>query len=293
MEKIKIEELSDFSVKQILDCGQIFRYFLLDDKNAVIISKDKFAVVKEYGANATVYTDDKNYFYNYFDLNNDYGVIKNELKKDEFLAPCCKACYGIRILKQDFFEMLVSFIISANNNIPRIKKSVNYLSERFGKKYCVKCGELDDFLCDICEVKNGVVTYYAFPTLQELKRATIEDFVDAGLGYRAVQLYDTIQKITENDLIAFKKKSNKDKFEWLLSLKGVGEKVANCVMLFAEGDTTSFPVDTWINKVYNDITRTKNTNRKEIEKILKNKYGKYSGYAQQYFFYYYRNFVKK
>lgn len=290
---IEITDLKDFSIQQILDCGQVFRYQLIDKNTAVVLTKDKIAYIKESEKSCQIFTNDREYFENYFDLKTDYGKIKTELKKDEFLRPCCETCYGIRILKQDFFEMLVSFIISANNNIERIKKSVNYLSKNFGKKCVATFSNLQNFESDLCKIDNNKIEYFAFPTLEELKRATVEDFKKAGLGYRAEQLYSTIQNLKAMDIKLFHSKSNEEKYNWLLKLKGVGEKVANCVMLFSEGDMTSFPVDTWINKVYNDITKSQNNNRKEIEKNLKNKYKNYSGYAQQYFFYYYRKFKNK
>ena len=140
----------------------------------------------------------------------------------------------------------------------------------------------------LCEVKNGVIEYYAFPTLDQLKRATVKDYVEAGLGYRAEYMYDTIQKLTHQDLKDFEKLGSDEKLQFLLNLKGVGEKVAHCILLFACHDTTRFPVDTWINKVYNDLTNTNSTNRKLISKELTSRYGNLSGYAQQYFFYYYR-----
>lgn len=290
---IEINNLRDFSIKQILDCGQVFRYQLIDQNTAIVVANNKLAYIKESEKSCQIFSNDKEYFENYFDLKTDYQKIKNELKKDEFLRPCCECCYGIRILRQDFFEMLVSFIISANNNIERIKKSVNYLSKNFGQKCVASFSNVQDFEGDLCKIKNSKIEYYAFPTLEELQRATIEDLKNAGLGYRAEQLHFTIQNLQEKDIKNFKAKSNEEKYNWLMTLKGVGEKVANCIMLFSESDMSAFPVDTWINKVYNDITNTQNNNRKEIEKNLKNRYKNYSGYAQQYFFYYYRKFKNK
>ena len=292
MQKLVVKNTKDFSIKQILDCGQIFRYYLLTDKLAVVISSEKLAVVKENVNNVEIFAKDIKYFEQYFDLQTDYNKIKKELSKDKFLKPCCESCYGIRILKQDFFEMLISFMISANNNISRIKKSVNLLSKKFGKQYKIELPNFIDCETDLFVCKNGEVAYYSFPTLEELKNASVQDFIDVGLGYRAEQMYETVHKLTQSDIENFKKKSNKEKYRWLLSLKGVGEKVANCIMLFSESDTTSFPVDTWINKVYNDITKTNTQNRKEIECELKSRYKNLSGYVQQYFFYYYRNFKK-
>ena len=140
----------------------------------------------------------------------------------------------------------------------------------------------------LSNVVDDSVEYYAFPTLSQLKKASIDDYVKAGLGYRADYMYDTIQKLTEQELNNVKDLIGDEKLQFLLNLKGVGEKVAHCILLFACHDTTRFPVDTWINKVYNDLTHTSTTNRKAISKDLTNRYGNLSGYAQQYFFYYYR-----
>lgn len=290
IDEIVITDTKDFSIKQILDCGQVFRYYLFDDNNAVVISNDKIAWIKQSENIAEIFTKDIEYFEKYFDLTTNYGKIKRELEKDEFLKPCCKNCYGVRILKQNFFETLVSFMISANNNISRIKKSVNILARKFGKKCEVFFENFPDMNTDLFESKGGTIYYYAFPDLLQLKNATVLDFQNAGLGYRATQMYETIQNLTNSDIQNFELKTREDKYKWLLNLKGVGEKVANCIMLFSQSDMSSFPVDTWINKVYNDITKTQSKNRKEIEAELKSRYKNLSGYAQQYFFYYYRNF---
>jgi len=264
--KIRIKDLSQFNIVQILECGQIFR-FEINGNCASVFSLDKFAKVKTYNDRVEIETNDVEYFINFFDLDNDYSNIKTKLKEDVFLCKAVDYGYGIRILKNNFFEMLVSFIISANNNISRIKKSIQILCEKFGK---------------------NMGKYFAFPTLTELKKATIQDFKNAGLGYRAEQLYFTIQNLTQNQIDDIYTKSEEEQFKFLVSLKGVGEKVANCVMLFGLGVMNSFPVDTWINKVYNKLTNTVSTNRKKITKELTARYGNLSGYAQQYFFYYFR-----
>ncbi len=267
---IVIDDLSDFNILHILDCGQIFRYSI-DGENAVIYSKDIKIEVKKVGDTVQIVSNNLDYAENFFDLKTNYKKIKNFLNSFEILTPAIKFGYGIRILNNDLFEMIVEFIISANNNIPRIKKSIEYLCEHFGKN-------LGD--------------YYAFPSLLDLKKASVEDYKKAGLGYRAEQLFDTINKLSQTDLDAFYEKNNDDKRKFLLSLKGIGPKVCNCIMLFACHDTESFPVDTWIKKVYNDITKENENNAKIIERKLKDMFKDYSGYAQQYFFYYYRENFK-
>lgn len=265
-DKIIIEDLKDFNVSQILDCGQIFRYSIIGN-TALVYSQDKKATIKTQDKKAEIITKDVDYFINFFDLKTDYSKIKNKLNKDKFLKPAITFGYGIRILNNDAYEMLVSFIISANNNISRIKKSIDYLCTNFGKNM----GE-----------------YFAFPTLNELKKASVDDYCKAGLGYRAAQMFETIQKLTENDIQNLKQMPRDEQFKFLVSLKGIGEKVANCIMLFGLGVKDVFPVDTWINKVYNKLTNTNSTDRKRITKELTEKYGNLSGYAQQYVYYYFR-----
>jgi len=264
--KIIIEDLSEFNINQILECGQIFR-FNINGNIATVCSADKFAKIYTYENRVEIQTSHIKYFINFFDLEKDYSLIKTKLKKDSFLSPAVDYGYGIRILNNDAYEMIISFIISANNNISRIKRSIEYLCEKFGKNM----GE-----------------YFAFPTLNELKSASVQDFKNAGLGYRAEYLFETVQSLTTQQIKNLKKLSTQEQFNFLVSLKGIGEKVANCIMLFGLGVKNVFPVDTWINKVYNNITNSIQTNRKLITKELTQRYGKLSGYAQQYFFYYYR-----
>ena len=284
--KIIVNDLSQFNIQQILDCGQIFRYYINGDV-AEVVSTDKYAKIITYVDRVEIETDDVNYFVNFFDLDRDYNAIKHTLKIDKFLSPCIKFGYGIRILNQDLFEMIVSFIISANNNIKRIKNSLNYLSQKFGSKLKTN---VKDCCVDspLTRCENGV-EFYAFPTLSQLKTASVKDFIDAGLGYRAQYMYDTIQGLNLEDLDRFKHLNDDEQYEFLLSLKGIGEKVAHCILLFSMHQTSVFPVDTWINKVYNDLTNTNTTNRKLISRELTDRYKELSGYAQQYFFYYYRS----
>ena len=291
-DRIEILDLQEFNINQIFDCGQIFRYIIFANK-AIVVTKNHFAFLKESKDRIEIITKDVDHFERFFDLDTNYEKIKQELKKDDFLRPCCDFGYGIRLLKQDIFEMIVSFIVSANNNIKRIKNSLNYLAKNFGSKILLD-GDYSNFIIDdntktgLVEYENNKFFYYAFPTLIQLKKATVEDYVKAGLGYRAEQMYKTIQFLKEEDIKSFTTKTNEEQFKFLLSLTGVGEKVANCIMLFTGLNMKSFPVDTWINKVYNKINNTSITDRKRIERELTDRYGELSGYAQQYFFYFYR-----
>ncbi len=265
--KLIIDNPADFDVVQTLNCGQIFRY-VIDANSAVVFSKDKCANISFSPAKIEILSNDVDYFYHFFDLDRDYSKIKRTLEKDEFLRPAIKYGYGIRILNNDLFEMIVSFIISANNNIGRIKKSIEYLCRHFG---------------------SNMGNYHAFPTLAQLKKASVKDYQSAGLGYRAEQMAETISRLTEKEIESLNSMTPSEQRNFLISLKGVGEKVANCIMLFGLGVKSVFPVDTWINKVYNALTNTQQKNRKLITEELYARYGELSGYAQQYFFYYYRD----
>ncbi len=252
-----------FSVFQTLTCGQVFRYKQISKDEFQIISRDKICFLSQKDDNVTLKTEHLEYFKKYFDLDRDYGNIVDTLMSFDELKVPVEFGKGIRILKQDFYETVISFIISANNNIKRIQKIIETLCEKAGDK-------MDGF--------------YAFPTAEQLQKFSIEDFKIMGLGYRAPYLYETCRIIDEvtDDIIS-------SKTEWaqkkLLSLKGIGPKVANCILLFGLSRTDSYPVDTWIFKA--NRTDELNTEKKVCDYYSK-RYGKYAGFAQQYIFFHAR-----
>ena len=258
-----------FDIKSILDSGQMFRYRFENDAY-IVQSCDKVAKICKIDDQKWVLSSKNlNYFANFFAFNTNYDIILTELSKFKFMAPALKYSCGVRILKQEPLETLISFIISANNNISRIKKSVNYICEHFGKK-------LDE---------GG----FAFPTLDELKKISEHDFVLAGTGYRAPYLVKTIKMLCDGfDLNALKELSTDEAKLRLLTLPGVGPKVADCVLLFGLGHKRVFPVDTWIAKVYNDYFDKNEKNRKKMRENLCKTFGDLAGIAQQYLFYYTR-----
>jgi N-glycosylase/DNA lyase len=186
---------------------------------------------------------------------------------------------GIRILNQDLWETIISFIISANNNIPRIKGIIERLSKNYGDEI----------------VWNGK-SYYTFPTANQLKNVTVEEFRKLGLGFRDVRVYETTHKILNKEIDFSILSKEEDTFkvrEKLLTLSGVGPKVADCILLFSTLKRFDvFPVDVWVRRVMNDLyikneDETK-VSKKEIEKLAKEKFGDLSGLAQQYLFYWRR-----
>ena len=218
---------------------------------------------------------------NYFDLTRNYEEIKDKLSKiDEHLARSIKYGSGIRILNKDLWETIISLIISANNNIPRIKGIINRISKNYGEK-----------------IEWNGKEYYTFPTVEELSKASVEELRAWGLGFRDVRVYETTRKILEKqvDLEELHKEKDTQKVrDILLTLDGVGPKVADCILLFSTLKRFDvFPIDVWVRRVMNELyikneDETK-VSKKEIEKLAKEKYGNLEGIAQQYLFFWKRD----
>ena len=216
----------------------------------------------------------------YFDLKRDYKKIKEELSKiDENMKTSIEYGKGIRILNQDLWETIISFIISANNNIPRIKGIIEKLSKKYGK-----------------ELEFEGKKYYTFPTPKELENVTVEDYRSLGLGFRDIRLYETTKMILEKKVDLQELRKNPNTFEVrekLLTLSGVGPKVADCILLFSDLKRFEvFPIDVWVRRVMNDLyiknpDETK-VSKKQIEKIANEKFGSFAGLAQQYLLYWRR-----
>ena len=283
-QKYILKDISSFEPKHIFECGQCFRWNEELDKsytgvvgnNVINVEKvDNTIVFSSFGGDNL-----KEIVTNYFDMNRDYEKIKKELAEiDEYLANSIQYGSGIRILNQDLWETIISFIISANNNIPRIKGIIERLSKKYGNKIEWRGKE-----------------YYTFPTVEELSKATIEDLRSLGLGFRDVRVYETTRKILnkEVDLEKLHKEADTQKVrDILLTLDGVGPKVADCILLFSTLKRFDvFPIDVWVRRVMNELyikneDETK-VNKKEIEKLAKEKYGALEGLAQQYLFYWKR-----
>lgn len=269
--KLIIYSKEEFNLTHILECGQVFSY-KKNDSSYEVYSKDKRAIANENDKYIEIISNDIEYFENYFDLNTNYSVIKKQLiKSHNYLKEAIIFGSGIRILKQDPFETIISFIISANNNIKRIQKILFAIRERFGKN-------------------KG--DYFAFPTIKQLQKASEQDFKNLGAGYRAKYLVNACKYLSESLINKMKLLNTHDLNIELLKIMGVGQKVADCIMLFAFGKQDVFPVDTWIEKVYNTYYEEEH-NRKNIRLSLLQKFGNYSGYAQQYFFYSQRSNIIK
>lgn len=269
-DNIEVFDANTFEPESILTSGQLFRFGLLENGDWWVETGENRAEITKIGDNHyKILTSNPKFFVNYFDFLTNYDIILERLGKFEMLRPALDYGKGVRLLRQPLVEVIINFIISANNNIPRIRKSVTGICERFGSK-----------------TDWG----FAFPTLEQLSQATEQDFTDLGCGYRAPYLVDTIKRLGSEEILENLRNtdSTENARQILLSLKGVGPKVADCILLFGLNRYDVFPVDTWINKVYTDDFGGMETNRKKIAQWFVEQFGLDSGYCQQYLFYYKR-----
>ena len=261
---ILVKGNSDFDVKQTMECGQVFRYKVQDFGYTVYSLDQKADIYCQ--EDIKIFTNNKKYFINYFDFCTNYDRIKSSLEANPILKDAVSYGKGIRILNSDPLEMIIQFIISQNNNIPRIRTIIERICEAYGEN-------------------NG--DYYAFPTLEQLKSIPLEFFTNIKCGYRDRYLYESIQMISDGivDIEKIKSMSTIEARAELMKLKGVGRKVADCILLFGFRRTDVFPTDTWVVKAYNHIYGTNESNAIKISNHFVSVFGDLSGFAQQYLFY--------
>lgn len=283
-QKYILKKQDSLELKDIFECGQCFRWNEENDGSYTGIIKNAIINVKKENGNV-VFTGKcegniKELVDDYFDLDRNYEEIKQKLSNvDEYLKTSIEYGKGIRILNQDLWETIISFIISANNNIPRIKGIIERLSQKYGN-----------------EIEWNGKKYYTFPTPEQLRNVTVEDYRKLGLGFRDVRLYETTKMILNNEIDLEKLRNNPNTQEVrneLLKLSGVGPKVADCILLFSDLKRFDvFPIDVWVRRVMNDLyikedDETK-VSKKTIEKLAYEKFGDLMGLAQQYLFYWRR-----
>lgn len=257
-----------FNVKDTLECGQVFRYKKTDEATYGVYSLDKYAELKTVNGVVEVYADDKAYFWHYFDLDADYGA---KVAKISAISPLMSttANYGkgIRILNQDLYEMIFSFIISANNNIKRIQLIIERMCNGLGS-----------------DTPYGK----AFPTIKSMAEATVEFYKQIGAGYRDKYLLDTAKRLVNYDLSNLSSMQSPAARKELLTFLGVGPKVADCILLFGMHRGDVFPVDTWLKKVYHAYFENGHKDS-EISQYFCELFGEDAGLCQQYLFYYQRS----
>lgn len=258
----------DFDPVHTFECGQCFRWNASDDdpREYTGIVGDKVCCVR---GNRVFCPDSDNAFWeNYFCTDIDYGKIKAELsEKDENLRLGTEYGHGIRILRQDIWETTVSFIISANNNIPRIKRIIETLSREFGKR-------IDD-------------EHYSFPTAARLAELDVSELACLKAGYRDKYIMDAAEKVAggEVDIDALPEMTTDDAKRELMKIKGIGGKVADCILLFSMSRYEVFPKDVWIKWVISELYGVPEN---AIDAFVSEKFGGLAGYAQQYLYYYAR-----
>lgn len=277
--QIVIKNMMDFEPKHIFECGQAFRWHVEEDDSYTAIHKSKVINVKRDGKDIifsnTNMEDFENIWYDYFDLGRDYGEIKKELSKDPILNEAIKFGEGIRILNQEPYETTISFIISANNQIPRIKRSIELISQNYGESIGSYNGK----------------EYFSFPSPEIL--ASIDERELEGnckVGYRAKYIVNTSKMIKnkEIDLDKLFQLPTETAKEILMRLPGVGPKVSNCILLFSLNKNEAFPVDVWVKRIMESLYFKENTSTKKISAYAEENFGSLGGFAQQYLFYYAR-----
>ncbi|WP_024613888.1 DNA glycosylase [Clostridium sp. Ade.TY] len=281
--KVILEGVKNFNIKQILECGQCFRWEKKSELDYIVIAYGRVIEVVQDGDKVTILNSNKedfdNIWFTYFDLERDYSKIKEELSKDEILKKSVDFGYGIRLLNQDPFELVISFIISARNSIPSIKKTIKKISERWGEKV----------------EYNGEV-FYTFPTPQMLKDATEDEIRETGASFRSKYIVDTVARINEDlennegiyNLDRITSLADDDCHTALQEFKGVGAKVADCIMLFSMSKYSAFPVDVWVKRAMMHFYNAEEGSLNKIRIFARDKFKNLSGFAQQYLFYYAR-----
>lgn len=273
---IILEDVKSFDLINTFECGQCFRWNYENDGFSGVALGEYLHICNADGK--IIFKDTsldtfKRVWWNYFDFERDYEKIKAELSQDSVLKTAIDFGGGIRILNQDAFECLISFIISASNNIPRIKKIIELLCLNFGEEFS----------------KNGN-TYHKFPSADILSKLSLEDLSVIKAGFRDKYILAAAKSVKSGqiDLDSLQNASFEYAKSQLLRLPGVGEKVASCILLFGLGKHEGFPVDVWVKRImeycYFDNEQTKET----ISEFAKDKFGTYRGFAQQYLFYWAR-----
>lgn len=275
--KIIVEDVKDFNPVHIFECGQCFRWLREQDGSYTGVAKGKAVNVKYNKGNLEISNstvdDFMNIWYEYFDLGRDYSEIKTELAKDEVMKKAIEFGYGIRILKQDIWETLISFIISANNRIPMIMKVVAAISKVYGD-----------------EVTLAGKSYYTFPNIDRLADASLQQLEVCRGGFRCKYIIKTANDIRDGkvDLYALGNMETDKARSELTKLAGVGNKVADCTLLYSGTKYDVFPTDVWVKRVMEELYFKREASLKEIQNFSREYFGELAGFAQQYLFYYAR-----
>ena len=302
-----------FRLNQIARSGQCFRMLPLETGGYSVISSGRYLEVredlstkpnKEAAVSFTCEEKDLDFWLHYFDLDTDYQIFLDSIRsEDSYLRTAGTVGYGIRILRQDLWEMIITFILSQQKTIPAIRQAVELLSLRYGTP--IKSFESDESPEASLSVRQACPTVYAFPTPEQLSQASLEDLQSLKLGYRAKYIVKITQDVCTGafDLPLLLSMDYSHSLDYVKQFYGIGEKVANCICLFGLHHIDAFPVDTWIQKILmaeyfpRHPRRYKKLPKSRLyEAIIADHFSCYQGYAgvmQQYIFYYERERMGK
>ncbi|MBS1266412.1 MAG: Endonuclease III [Candidatus Woesearchaeota archaeon] len=264
-------KVKDFDLKKTIECGQFFRYELIDGKY-YLAHRDNLLVVEQQKDKLIFKGATEKFIKSFFRLNDPYKEIISTISTDKHMNQAVEKSFGLRIIRQDPWECLISYICSQNSNIPRIRKKVNCIAKTFGKKTSL-----------------GSFQNYTFPNPGELNN--FEKIKTCKVGYRAKYIHKA-NNINEHELMDLRKKDYNEAMKYLQNLFGVGEKVADCVCMFSLDKLNAFPVDVWIKRVMQELYfNNKIVSNKQIKELANNKFGKYAAYANQFLYFSRRKLV--
>jgi len=274
---IVVKNLRDFHPVHVFDCGQCFRWIRQEDGSYTGVAKGR-VVNAQYDEgvlvlNNSTLQDFIDIWYDYFDLGRDYSEIKTLLCKDDIMREAISYGHGIRLLRQDIWETLVSFIISANNMIPRIKKTVGVIASIYGDK-----------------VSYDGSDYHTFPPVEKLSDTSVEQLDVCRGGFRCKYIINSsmLAKTGEIDLKSLAGMKTGDARKELMRFPGVGPKVADCVLLYSGTKYDVFPTDVWVKRVMEELYFKREASFREIQEFAAAYFGELAGFAQQYLFFYAR-----
>ncbi|UCH37874.1 MAG: hypothetical protein JSV76_01510 [Candidatus Bathyarchaeota archaeon] len=281
---VKLDSNTPFCLDYSLNCGQVFRWTKLGQRWRGIVESSVIDIAqkeKNLILNSYPCPKDDSFVKKYFRLDDDLSKILVQIKKDAMIAVAIDELHGLRLIRQDPWECLISFICATYANIPRIKQMIAHLAQKFGNK-----------------IHTQEEVFYSFPTQESLAKATIHELRECGLGFRAKYIFEATQKIVngfdlqELSTIPYEKAKTR-----LTSLPGVGSKVADCVLLFSLDKLEAFPVDVWIARIISTHYLQQQdsfvyaTKHRQISDFGKKYFGKYAGYAQEYLYHYYKQHI--
>ena len=274
---MQIQNTTDFSLKYTLESGQSFRWNRIDDAYYGVVEGRILKISQE---GITLYVESSadedetcfvSYLRHYLDIGRDVPKILAEVNNDAYMHRAIEKLWGMRILNQELWETVASFILSQNNNVPRIRGIIHRLSERFGNRLTL-AGYVD----------------YSFPSPDALATATNDELLACGTGYRASYLRDAAQAVVSGklSLTAMKQMSYPEAKQELMRQNGIGEKVADCICLFSLGHLAALPIDVWIKRIFETLYLRRGATHREIREFAHSYFKDGVGYAQQYLFHY-------